>query len=239
MKSFTISCLLLPVVAFQLLSCMGLIAALVLVPEASSRYSALNISGGAIKTRKRGYSFGRSSPKLDPPSTKRGLSSIPTEGNTVSPESETGIWNSILISLRTNTAKSIKTHLVKNGLAAILTYFMTGNIVNVSCLSFAWYGFSKQTGMSPMFPGQWKSFMPVAAGVMAAEFFLKPLQLAVSLGLAPLMDRALSWLRRKLRGSKAMAIGVVVSAALISSLGFFAGGISLASYLAGVPIFAP
>ena len=87
--------------------------------------------------------------------------------------------------------KTLKAQFAKNGLAALLTYVATGNVVNISLISFAWYGFSKQTGMSPLFPGQWRSFLTVVAGTMAAEILLKPLQLAFSVGFAPWMEQSL------------------------------------------------
>jgi hypothetical protein len=54
--------------------------------------------------------------------------------------------------------------LAKMGLAAVLSYGWVSNVSYAICVSIAWYGFSKKTGLSPLAPDQWKPFLAVYAG---------------------------------------------------------------------------
>lgn len=222
--------------------------------QSSQTKVATSLTGGAVKSRQ---PFGRKG-KMDPTSQHqshhaatatnqpRYAAFIPME--TISVESvattvdvsQVNFWGKIRAALRSNNdGLPLKERLAKHGLAAFLTYIMLGNIANISFMSFAWYGFSIQTGMSPFFPGQWKPFLAVYAGCVAIDSFIKPIRVAVSIAAAPAANRAMSWLQTKLRGSRTATVGVVLAGIIASSLGLIAGGFALASSLAGVPIFAP
>ena len=112
----------------------------------------------------------------------------------------------------------------------ILTYF----------LSLGHVSFTLQTGMSPLYPGQWKNFLGVYAGFYVISNFLRPFRVTLAVAIGPYFDRFVNWIQRKTKLPKAAAITCTV---LLVNLGgtllLMVGGISAASLLSGVPVFAP
>lgn len=153
-------------------------------------------------------------------------------------ETRLSLWGKVKATFGSKDGLSLKDRLAKKGFAAFLTFTFLSNITSMSCLSFAWYAFSVQTGMSPLFPGQWKPFLAVLAGSMAVDASTKPIRLAVSLAAAPMSDKAMSWLQEK-AGSKRVAYGIVFAAIIGSAFGLLGAGVCVASSVSGVPIFAP
>ena len=103
-----------------------------------------------------------------------------------------------------------------------------------------WFGFSKKTGLSPLAPGQWKGFLAVYAGFYVFNNIIRPMRLAVSVGVTPYFDRAVAAVQRKTKLGKGASIGIVVFLANIcGTFSFMALGIYIASLAAGIPIFPP
>ena len=252
----------LPLLVARIVSGAGPVSALASPPDARSQQVLTNLQGGAVKARRRlGFPFGRStSPSLGKassatsatnhrhsPQTIRKVAFMPMESDASSigavgnnaPQNMLSVLNKVRSSLKSEGGSTLKEQLAKKGFAAFLTFVMLGNVVNSSFMSVAWYGFSLQTGLSPLAPGQWKPFLAVYAGFMAMESFLKPIRLAVSIAIAPAADSAMAWLQKKLNGSKSATVGVALAGIIAASCGLFAGGVTLASSLAGVPVFAP
>jgi predicted PurR-regulated permease PerM len=94
--------------------------------------------------------------------------------------------------------------------------------------------------MSPLYPGQWKNFLTVYAGFYVVSNFLRPFRLTLAVMVGPYFERLVNWIQRKTRLPKAGAVTVTV---LLVNLGgtilLMVGGISLASFFSGVPVFAP
>lgn len=175
--------------------------------------------------------------------TQRKVAFLPEQEANTAPakkhqETRPSLWGKVKATFGSKDGLSLKDRLAKKGFAAFLTFTFLSNITSMSCLSFAWYAFSVQTGMSPLFPGQWKPFLAVLAGSMAVDASTKPIRLAVSLAAAPMSDKAMSWLQQKC-GSKRVAYGVVFAAIIGSAFGLLGAGVCLASSVSGVPIFAP
>ena len=97
-----------------------------------------------------------------------------------------------------------------------------------------------KTGMSPLYPGQWKNFLGVYAGFYVISNFLRPFRVTLAIAIGPYFDRLINWIQRKTRLPKAAAITATV---LLVNLGgtilLMIGGLSMASLLSGVPIFPP
>jgi len=97
-----------------------------------------------------------------------------------------------------------------------------------------------QTGQSPLAPGQWKGFLAVYAGFYVFNNVIRPLRLALSVGVSRYFDDAVSAIQKKTNLSKSLSIGVVVFLAnIVGTLSAMALGVVLASKFSGVPIFPP
>ena len=102
------------------------------------------------------------------------------------------------------------------------------------------YIFNKQTGLSPLAPGQWKPFLAVYAGFYVFNNIVRPARFAVSMGVAAYFDRFVNWVQRKLRVKKGVAIFLTVFLAnIVGTCSLMAAGIALASAISGVPVFVP
>jgi hypothetical protein len=87
-------------------------------------------------------------------------------------------------------------------------------------------------------PGQWKRFLAVYAGFFVFNNIVRPIRLAVSVGVAPKFDAAVSTLQSRLKISRTVAIVLMVFLAnIVCTCTVMALGIFAASLLAGVPVF--
>mmetsp|Transcript_33004 Transcript_33004/g.72787 ORF Transcript_33004/g.72787 Transcript_33004/m.72787 type:complete len:303 (-) Transcript_33004:1866-2774(-) len=135
---------------------------------------------------------------------------------------------------------TFKQKLAKMGLSALLSYGFVSNMSYSVTVSLAWFGFSKKTGLSPLAPGQWKPFLAVYAGFYIFNNVIRPVRLAVSVGVTPYFDRAVAAVQRRTKLNKSASIGIVVFLAnFCGTLTAMGSGILLASIASGVPIFPP
>lgn len=131
-----------------------------------------------------------------------------------------------------------KERLAKMGLSALLSYGFVSNMSYAVTLSLSWYGFSKKTGLSPLAPGQWKSFLAVYAGFYVFNNIIRPLRFGASVVVAKYFDNFVAFIQNKTKLSRKWSIAVVVF--LANVCGTFAAmglGVSIASNAAGIPIF--
>lgn len=94
--------------------------------------------------------------------------------------------------------------------------------------------------MSPLAPGQWKPFLAIYGGLWVFNNFVRPIRVALAVGISPLFDRAVLGIQTRLNVSKGVAIGLTMFVAnFLVTLGGMVLGIAAASALAGVPVFPP
>jgi hypothetical protein len=128
--------------------------------------------------------------------------------------------------------------LAKMGLAAVLSYGWVSNVSYAICISIAWYGFSKKTGLSPLAPDQWKAFLAVYAGFFVFNNVVRPFRLGLSVAISRYFDEVIAFVERKTKFSRSIAIALVVFVFnIVGTISLMAIGISLASMASGVPIF--
>lgn len=128
--------------------------------------------------------------------------------------------------------------LAKMGLAAVLSYGWVSNVSYAICVSIAWYGFSKKTGLSPLAPDQWKPFLAVYAGFFVFNNVVRPFRLGLSVAISRYFDKVITFVERKTKFSRSIAIALVVFVFnIVGTISLMAVGISLASMASGVPIF--
>lgn len=133
-----------------------------------------------------------------------------------------------------------KEKLAKMGLSALLSYGWVSNMSYAITLSLSWYTHSKKTGLSPLAPNQWKPFLAVYAGFYVFNNIIRPLRFGLSVVVSRYFDNFVNLIQRKSGLGRKASIGVVVF--LANVCGTFAAmglGVSIASGLAGVPVFPP
>jgi hypothetical protein len=133
-----------------------------------------------------------------------------------------------------------KQRLAKLGLSAALSYGWVSNMSYSVTVSLAWYIFCKQTGLSPLAKGQWPKFLAVYAGFWVFNNIVRPIRVAMAVGISPQFDKFVKGIKERLNCSQGMAVFVTVMLAnLVGTLAAMSLGIFLASMAAGVPVFPP
>lgn len=128
---------------------------------------------------------------------------------------------------------------IQQGPAVFLTHFMMAQNFKVVFASVTWYFFCLKTGMSPLFPGQWKPYVAIFAACMAFDAYITPVRLAYAIVQAPKMDRFMCFLKGKVYDSKAIAAVLIWVGIIVLNVVAGAIAICFASLLAGVPVFEP
>mmetsp|Transcript_30022 Transcript_30022/g.36597 ORF Transcript_30022/g.36597 Transcript_30022/m.36597 type:complete len:297 (+) Transcript_30022:58-948(+) len=133
---------------------------------------------------------------------------------------------------------TFKQKLGKMGMSALLSYGFVSNMSYAVSVSLAWYGFTKKTGLSPLAPGQWKPFLAVYAGFYVFNNIVRPMRLAVAVGVTKYFDAVINFFQTKLKCNRAVAVGLTVFMGnVVGTISAMCLGISLASAASGVPIF--
>jgi hypothetical protein len=140
---------------------------------------------------------------------------------------------------RTEDGLTFRQRLTKMGLATMLSYGFVSNMSYAVTVSCAWYIYSCRTNLSPIAPGQWKGFLAVYAGFWVFNNIVRPLRLAISVGMvAPQFDRILNYIQNRWNVSRTVAIATTVFMAnVVCTIAAMSFGILMASLLSGVPIF--
>lgn len=137
--------------------------------------------------------------------------------------------------MRTMDTKS----LAKLGANTLLAYLFISNASGCIMFSCAWFLASKQTGLSPMAPGQWKTFSAIYAGFFLLSNIVRPARVGLALALGPSWNNMIIMLQRRFKVNQTVAIGLVMFFVnILGSCAIMATGVALASLLSGVPIWA-
>ena len=111
---------------------------------------------------------------------------------------------------------------------------------NTHALSFLLLPYSPyvpQTGLSPFAPGQWKSLLAAYGSLYIVAALMRPIRIAVALGATHKMEHFLQHVQKRIGCTRPSAIGMTFAAGVVLWLSCCAGGVTLASTLAGVPIW--
>lgn len=136
-----------------------------------------------------------------------------------------------------NAMKFDRKAIAKLGVDFGLTYNMISNINGSFTLSTAWYIASMKTGLSPLAPGQWKSLLAAYASLYVVAALMRPIRIAVALGATHKMEHFLQYMQKRIGCTRPSAIGIVFSFGVVLWLSCCAAGVTLASTLAGVPLW--
>jgi hypothetical protein len=92
--------------------------------------------------------------------------------------------------------------------------------------------------MSPLAPDQWKGFLAVYAGFYIFNSVIRPIRVALSIGVARYFETAVNTIQNKFRVSKGVAIALTVFFAnVVGTTTLMCFGISLAAVASGIPVF--
>jgi hypothetical protein len=134
---------------------------------------------------------------------------------------------------------TFRQRLAKAGMSVVLSYGWVSNVSYSVTVSLAWYIFSKRTGLSPLAPGQWKSFLAVYAGFYVFNNIVRPIRFALSVSVSIYFDRLVQGIQDKFKVKRGVAIGLTVFLAnVVGTIALMCLGISIASAAAGVPVWA-
>lgn len=165
----------------------------------------------------------------------------PTQNDEFSDENVSRVqrWRKKLFPKKPDDGLSFRQRLTKMGLSVVLSYGWVSNVSYSVSVSLAWYIFSKQTGLSPLAPGQWKPFLAVYAGFWVFNNIIRPIRVGLSIGVASYFDYIVNAVQDKFRVNKSVAVALTVFFAnVVGTISLMCAGIALASLAAGVPVFA-
>jgi hypothetical protein len=131
-----------------------------------------------------------------------------------------------------------KSELKKHGVGAFLSYSCVSNISTVTCLAIAWISHCKLFHVSPLFPGRWKAYLLMYAGIYGANNALRPLRITLAIALAPAFTSLILAVQTRLRLSKKQAVFVSIFLVnVIATLTYLSTAILAAARITGVPIW--
>lgn len=148
--------------------------------------------------------------------------------------------NNILAKIWGKIKKSMKFDrqaIAKMGIDFGLTYNMISNINGSITLSTAWYIASMKSGISPLAPGNWRSLLAAYASLYVVAALARPLRIAFALGLTPKMEHFVQYVQKRIGCTRTSAIGMIFAFGVVMWLACCAAGVTLASTLAGVPLW--
>lgn len=148
-------------------------------------------------------------------------------------------WSRIFPPKQDSDGLTVRQRLTKMGMSVLLSYGFVSNMSYCVSVSLAWYGFTKKTGLSPLAPGQWPKFLAVYAGFYIFNNIIRPLRITLSVYVASYFDNIVKSVQKRLNCSKGVAVGAVVFLFNVcGTLTLMSAGITFASILSGVPIWA-
>jgi hypothetical protein len=134
----------------------------------------------------------------------------------------------------------------KLGVDAFFTYGLVSNLNAGLTISFAWFSFCQQTGLSPLAPGQWPKFL-LTYGVIYATLgtVTRPFRMAFGVSITPLFSRAMKRLQERMPFAETRPkLNRTLTLLLFSVFGnmlctfaLIAAGVWAAGALSGVPPF--
>ncbi|KAF6236432.1 hypothetical protein COO60DRAFT_1709441 [Scenedesmus sp. NREL 46B-D3] len=125
------------------------------------------------------------------------------------------------------SSKLDKQKLAEYGLGAFAAYGILSNLNAGVLVTIAWLAVVKQTGLTPIDPGQWPKFLAVYAGLYITTNLLRPVRLTLALAAAPFFNTALERIQSTLRVNKAVAFGIMLAGIAITSFTCIGSAIAL------------
>lgn len=130
-----------------------------------------------------------------------------------------------------------KDNVAKLGFNVLLSYGWISNTFSITGVIISWILFGKANKISPLAPGQWKGFLLVYAGVWAANNFLRPIRVSLSILAAPMFEKFIRNLQEKFKVSRSVAVAIVVFLFnIVGSFTYLFIGLYIATTITHVPL---
>lgn len=142
-------------------------------------------------------------------SNSPGLANSSSDGNPAPPQSPAPGFLSKVRSFFTSQRVD-RERLAALGMGAFAAYGVVSNATYGVCLAAAWLAFVKQTGKSPLAPGQWPGFLAFYAGLWTMQNFVRPLRFTLAVAMAPAFDNIINIIGSRLEIGKRYAFGVLL-----------------------------
>jgi hypothetical protein len=127
--------------------------------------------------------------------------------------------------------------MAKLGGYVVLSYGFVSNISYITCVIISWVLHGKKTGLSPLAPGQWKSFLGIYAGLWAILNLIRPLRFSLSVLISPLFDKFINFIQGKTGFKRASCVGITVFLVnIVGTCSYLVFGLLLATTIAKVPL---
>jgi len=148
-------------------------------------------------------------------------------------------WDRVCTTVASTTGQlnALRRKVARSGVATAVSYSLVSNVFTSVAVSLAWYGFSAQSGLSPISPGQWKPFLAWYGGFYAVNSLLKPIRFVVALGVVPYTEQLMATFQDQFGDSKKASIACTTTLLVVISSCVMASGIGVASVVSGTPIF--
>eukprot|EP00538_Stauroneis_constricta_P002908 CAMPEP_0119561512 /NCGR_PEP_ID=MMETSP1352-20130426/17821_1 /TAXON_ID=265584 /ORGANISM="Stauroneis constricta, Strain CCMP1120" /LENGTH=275 /DNA_ID=CAMNT_0007609729 /DNA_START=29 /DNA_END=856 /DNA_ORIENTATION=+ len=135
------------------------------------------------------------------------------------------------------TAKIDKERIAKLGTTFALTYNFVSNVNGSITMACSWFLASSRTGLSPLAPGQWKSLLSAYASLYAIVTVLRPLRVALAVGLSSSVEKKIKSVESRLSCNRSKAVALLFSVSIVSWGALSVAGVLIASEVSGVPIY--
>jgi len=125
----------------------------------------------------------------------------------------------------------------KLGVSFALSYSIISNINGAISFSVAWYISCKQTGLSPLVPGQWKSLFRAYATIYAVIQLMRPFRVAGAIAMSKLSAEYLEMAQKRFNCSRTVAIALQYMLGWVMMGTCASLGVGIATLLTGVPMW--
>ena len=152
------------------------------------------------------------------------------------PSDEKNIWTK---AINFFSRKDLMTadNLKKFGTSVLLSYGIVSNINYSTAVIIAWCIHGKTSGLSPLAPGQWKGFLAIYAGLWAANNFLRPARVSLSIIISPWLQKLVDKIESYSKLNKAQS--AFLTFIIVNNFGaicYLVLGLTLVTRLLGLPL---
>eukprot|EP01025_Chloroclados_australasicus_P021124 TRINITY_DN22184_c0_g1_i3.p1 TRINITY_DN22184_c0_g1~~TRINITY_DN22184_c0_g1_i3.p1 ORF type:complete len:224 (-),score=13.00 TRINITY_DN22184_c0_g1_i3:374-1045(-) len=115
--------------------------------------------------------------------------------------------------------------LKKLGSGAIIAYGFTSNVTYGIGVVIAWITYVRQTGVCPLAPGHWQSFLGVYAGIFVLNNIIRPVRFTVAIGITPFVNIGITVLQNKFNVRRSSAFIMMLGLLAATTIAGLAGSI--------------
>ena len=128
-------------------------------------------------------------------------------------------------------------NLKKLGMSVLLSYGFVSNVSQITTVIIAWCIHGKTSRFSPLSPGQWKGFLAIYAGLWAANNFLRPARVSLSIIISPWLQKLVDKIESYSKLSRSQSVFLTVFLVnVVGTISYLVLGLTLVTRLLGLPL---